>query len=1496
MRHRATGLISQVSCIDNVRVEALRAFDLILLTTRRAQVTYIHHASLRAPAGLDVPGQTHHLKTNDIKLTLLQAQMSSSSQNAAIAATSAFLNSPTASSKLSASAAAAALRSQTTSPEPVANLQTKRMVKKTSYSSLASAADGRSSVEPHKLRRQSSSGSMTERTFRSPSPNRMGRSNTYTDSDAPPVPAVPTKVRHQRSGSLDRPLRIQSPVTVKNARAASVEPRRTSIDKSFMPVMPEEDEPEREPANRQTTNTTSTRSTSKVDANQPNGLPTTKLTSAAAPAEPVITGSISASAAAVLERDMAANAPKKKKKKKIAPESDPAQSTAVDTVAKQPPTPVNTNVNAIPKNPARVSPITPASPRTTRPTQTLVKQPSMVREEPEPETEEPPRPVSTVKTASTSISPPKSKTGVKKSKSITANATQASPPVTQRARKASLEVPGQHAHFATNPVDGSQQIIHEPSRSVSPAKSSLKQSPASSIRTSSPIANKEGSDTMSVTSKDGSVADKARRKKPRVSFEDHPSDPFVTDTQMQTPPASNSIRRSLTPTNENDDQAMTDRPVLPTFGSVRKSKDGTKGQETSKITAQQAASLQSSPQEMSSDQVVGALFAQKTNAHANSSAPLAPVLAPPSPAQMAELEATPVNARSAYTIAPAAAVAAIASPGTVPNINVFPATPGIEETAKSPLDSEVPVEAKAAATRAASENAETPQAEEAESEIPSPAATADDVQSKRLSTASTNSDTTDDGAAFSDAAEELDDTGGFASLDAIVESPVGVHTSRKATITTEEMAGTPTSPQDWHKMSAYWSSLTRAQREKLERQAAANDKSESDTDTLRPVVEPASTITEEVTKPKKKKKRVVNQSTASEPAADQQAAVKTDTRSKAPVKNVPNSSAEPRKSSMKKSMRDYTPPTAVNMKSSLRATSPASGATQLRSTMRSSSAQGMRSTLRDSQVPPARPASVIGMRNARPSSMQQAPSSSSILQSKKQRPMSDIMSMSSVPPAASKQHRKDGFMPGMTNDDSDSESSFRRQRRSSTGHTMKYSMRSASIDGRRTSPPRKANASSRWSVRSLSPVGNSGHATLRQSLRSGSVDPGPTMRGKHSRAKARDAKSPSRFSLSFGKGGASASNKPATTSRFADSDSDSDDGVAVHRPTFRSRLSDDSDAELDSPEMQTPATMRSVRSLPAKRTSRLKNFRGNGSDSDSDVATRRSRLGKSSMTSLRSNKKLPPPPKQAEIDSAMLAAQRNVANMLGKSDAGNPDDDKSLRGNAKRPTSIRADSDLQSPSPSTMGRRSSILGTIFGRKRSDSVSSVPRIALPSSPMSPPPPPVPSLPANALSSAPTVRKTKLQRKGAPGLQRLESGNTLVTTPGTPKGGSSLFSAGETSNTASPMRHWPLPPPKMPAAKAAHDRSTSLDETKTTTDLNSSDLAAADTGAAAASRPKKPERSISVIVPGAKDAAIKVPPIDTSFGNGKVVTLDDKVDKKKRFGKLRRAFGMDKHKEG
>ncbi|KAK1957642.1 hypothetical protein LY78DRAFT_377326 [Colletotrichum sublineola] len=158
--------------------------------------------------------------------------------NAATAAASAFARRSSTSS-LSSAAAAAALRSRPTTPINVAEVQTKRTQKRSASVSSHGSQDMRRGVQ-----RSPSQNSMTERTFRSPSPHRT----PMTPIDAPPVPAIPDDMRsvtsqsssHKRATSLQmQPFRVASQKNKEGAGSwfgAAVEGNLANVRRSDNPT------------------------------------------------------------------------------------------------------------------------------------------------------------------------------------------------------------------------------------------------------------------------------------------------------------------------------------------------------------------------------------------------------------------------------------------------------------------------------------------------------------------------------------------------------------------------------------------------------------------------------------------------------------------------------------------------------------------------------------------------------------------------------------------------------------------------------------------------------------------------------------------------------------------------------------------------------------------------------------------------------------------------------------------------------------------------------------------------------------------------------------------------------------------------------------------------------------------------------------------------------------------------------------------------------------
>ncbi|KAF2265358.1 hypothetical protein CC78DRAFT_579508 [Lojkania enalia] len=152
----------------------------------------------------------------------MQALQNPPNASASLAATKAFLQNRDSNASLSSAAAAAALRTHTSSPIQVGDTVTKRMVRRGSTSS-----HGSGSLQASGLRRQPSSGSMTERSFRAPSPSRSSPLGQHAHN-APPVPTVPKDVPdvgvvHHRASSLEPPYHAGSLAGRGGGRGVSID-------------------------------------------------------------------------------------------------------------------------------------------------------------------------------------------------------------------------------------------------------------------------------------------------------------------------------------------------------------------------------------------------------------------------------------------------------------------------------------------------------------------------------------------------------------------------------------------------------------------------------------------------------------------------------------------------------------------------------------------------------------------------------------------------------------------------------------------------------------------------------------------------------------------------------------------------------------------------------------------------------------------------------------------------------------------------------------------------------------------------------------------------------------------------------------------------------------------------------------------------------------------------------------------------------------------------
>ncbi|KAI9676472.1 MAG: hypothetical protein M1817_000629 [Caeruleum heppii] len=353
--------------------------------------------------------------------------------SATTAAAQAFLASRASNASLSSAAAAAALRSHTTSPVPIGNLQTRRTMRRQG-STASNASMGSARGGARGLQRTSSSGSMTERSFRTPSPN--GGSVRVADNNAPPVPPLPQELpaskTHRRTASLEPPVRVVSPPPNKTSgrgvsldrgggmatgRAAAM---RLSALPSVQEAAPQRSGPSQrpqsplspasprsnglatvapvrgpdgslvlqpQPIKKKKKKTMSQGSIESIPSSeaplpiQPQARP--KPTTVAPPALSLQPDSRPVNATGPEEPA----AKPKKKKKKVLPPVTTTQQTAVPSLRSPPASMQGSDLESIAES-EDDNPTTSTRPLQTRAAQLLTKQPSIVREEPEAESEQ----------------------------------------------------------------------------------------------------------------------------------------------------------------------------------------------------------------------------------------------------------------------------------------------------------------------------------------------------------------------------------------------------------------------------------------------------------------------------------------------------------------------------------------------------------------------------------------------------------------------------------------------------------------------------------------------------------------------------------------------------------------------------------------------------------------------------------------------------------------------------------------------------------------------------------------------------------------------------------------------------------------------------------------------------------------------------------------------------------------------------------------------------
>ncbi|EGX95097.1 hypothetical protein CCM_03369 [Cordyceps militaris CM01] len=1159
------------------------------------------HAAPVQPAGIDFP--SNNLAFYDHIPVLIMYVVRSpqpltketANANAATAAASAFMRRASDAS-LSSAAAAAALRSRPTSPTNVADVQSKRL-------SRRSPSVSSSTGKRRELTRTPSVGSMMERTFRSPSP---GRSPAPVSYDVPPIPSIPNtdkpssrpnsssrkgsaglqtqnfrtaseKMRDGQKGSwfaaaaahdLHTVRRTASELQLSSTRAPS-EPRPGSVSPSInfsyprarlhspsrsLSSLQSDDQPlVYDPNSRRMVPRAQLEArsqatyeeyeqvierpqTKKKQSKQPKELKQPRLSRAGSH---LSRGTVARTKAPVLESD----------------EVPELQSPPIAALEPQPDREMETEIDASLAKPKTKK----KKKRQTQPTALAVPE-LAATETPHssiPESIKAEQPFASAKSNAVRSSPMEN---AAKSCNVANGATpspHAKSKVKAVASREPSESPARSARFAAS----TDQLVvrHEPpSRSLSPRKSALKHS--SPTRAVSP--SDDGSD---VSAAPGSLAspDEARKKSFRVSWDDRStvvvSEPITQHAAEQAASSSPQTKKSWhsiigkgsrkDAVSVEKEETMSPRPALPSFGSVREKKP--KEQEERPLVR---------PEHVVQNEIPTAAAAAA--ATASTALPIAPNTSKPR-------EPLPVGLPSVGKEEEASS----SEDGLM------------EDTSDDDVDSEVEADSgangvstksnqfsgNAVPTIAVSHASPLlPQTEQHEQVV---SVSVDDDESSSGSGELDFTDGHSNGTVllmddikeeeeeidmYSDAYEEIAEPegDGFLSLDAVLESPTsspnaknanGKPIAEKKELTAAETVDRSDTPDDWENAKAYWKSLSSAKRRQLECEAMeeGEETSPGSPQSANTNLRKSAKANAETTTPTKKRLYQVAPSTSLSYNSTPEA-TPTHPESKANGSSMRKSmresqsngvqKSEPRKlgGSLRKSMRPEQPVSAdtESLPRPLAGSTSPTSAPRVKRSLRHNSVNLSSLETRPSVSATDRPASYHAPVN----------STSSTKHTKSLRANGSASAESAMQGA--------GMKTTLRRRGSDSsESSFTRARAGSAStHEFRSSMR-----GSMRQPPATADETAlrarRDSASSL-PTGSSfGAGRLRQSLRGESADP-PTRR-----------RMPG-----FGKSTPTKSKKGKSNSRFDDS-SDEEEGYAGIN-FFQSRFADSS-SEDDEPQTKS---------------------------------------------------------------------------------------------------------------------------------------------------------------------------------------------------------------------------------------------------------------------------------------------------------------------------------------
>ncbi|KAF2646513.1 hypothetical protein P280DRAFT_388468 [Massarina eburnea CBS 473.64] len=438
--------------------------------------------------------------------------------------------------------------------------------------------------------------------------------------------------------------------------------------------------------------------------------------------------------------------------------------------------------------------------------------------------------------------------------------------------------PPRNAHFAPVAVemDGAK---HQPlPRSVSPGKSALKPSPSPSRRSPSPIANdgrtmsrgapSEVSDTIS--------DDGTKKKKLRVSFDEAP---VIAGTSAYADTEPTPVRTGLgasrwNPAREEDDldDYMKPRPVLPSFGSIRdKSRRPREEDAPEKVTETVTSSLSTSatsasePVETSNDHRVGGILSQGfatvkdrpqspqeslppevttvegsgyASSDSSDSDQIDDAYDELTPQAYPKLGGNTDHSRSTPQPEPKTLTNSIDSQDSVPDvpdIAVQPATPLLSETSEPPMMSPEPKVRRPSIPGGWDDDESDMEADGIKAPPPptTSASTGPSIRFEVPPPRDIDTDSTDNDSIYSDAYEDPEDfEEAFGSINAIVDSPIskpatgllaskhapGLEETPSSKTPNETVGNTDVRPKvhsndSWDAAQQHWSEVNRARKQ-----------------------------------------------------------------------------------------------------------------------------------------------------------------------------------------------------------------------------------------------------------------------------------------------------------------------------------------------------------------------------------------------------------------------------------------------------------------------------------------------------------------------------------------------------------------------------------------------------------------------------------------------------------------------------------------------------------